>query len=80
MGIKNLKNILHRRFGGILLLYLVFISISLVSRTVLLSMSFKDVSFKSAEYHLVVWSWFVHGYCCFLVFHDSIRAFPDVCF
>ncbi|BBE20728.1 sulfatase family protein [Aquipluma nitroreducens] len=54
MGIKNLKNILHRRFGGILLLYLVFISISLVSRTVLLSMSFKDVSFNPLN---IIWSY-----------------------
>ena len=54
MSIKNLKNILHRRFGGILLLYLVFISISLVSRTVLLSMSFKDVSFNPL---IIIWSY-----------------------
>jgi len=54
MSIKNLKNILHRRFGGILLLYLVFISISLISRTVLLSMSFKDVSFNPL---IIIWSY-----------------------
>jgi len=54
MSIKNLKNILHRRFGGILLLYLVFISISLVSRTILLSMSFKDVSVNPLA---IIWSY-----------------------
>ena len=40
----NLRKILHDRFGGILLLYVVFISISLISRTVLLSISLVDVS------------------------------------
>ncbi len=54
MNIRNLKKILHSRFGGILLLYLVFISISLVSRTVLLSMSFKDISFNPLN---IIWSY-----------------------
>jgi len=54
MNIQNLKKILHSRFGGILLLYLVFISISLVSRTVLLSMSFKDVSLNPLN---IIWSY-----------------------
>jgi len=54
MNIQNLKKILHSRFGGILLLYLVFISISLVSRTVLLSVSFKDVSLNPLN---IIWSY-----------------------
>jgi len=54
MNIKNLKKILHTRFGGILLLYLVFISISLVSRTVLLTMSFRDISFNPLN---IIWSY-----------------------
>ncbi len=54
MNIQNLKKILHSRFGGILLLYLVFIAISLVSRTVLLSMSFKDVSLNPLN---IIWSY-----------------------
>ncbi len=54
MNIKNLKSVLRTRFGGILLLYLVFISISLISRTVLLSMSFKDVSFNPLN---IIWSY-----------------------
>jgi len=54
MNLQNLKRILHSRFGGILLLYLVFISISLVSRTVLLSMSFKDISFNPLN---IIWSY-----------------------
>ena len=44
MSLRNLRKILYSRFGGILLLYLVFISISFISRTVLLFMSFTDVS------------------------------------
>lgn len=54
MNIRSLKKILHSRFGGILLLYLVFISISLVSRTVLLLMSFHDVSFNPLN---IIWSY-----------------------
>ena len=54
MNIRSLKKILHTRFGGILLLYLVFISISLISRTVLLMMSFKDVSFNPLN---IIWSY-----------------------
>jgi len=54
MNIRNLKKILNSRFGGILLLYLVFISISLISRTVLLSMSFKDISFNPMN---IIWSY-----------------------
>jgi len=40
----NLKKVLHNRFGGILLLYVVFIGISFISRTVLLLMSLVNVS------------------------------------
>ena len=44
MNFINLKKVLHNRFGGILLLYVVFIGISFISRTVLLSMSLVNVS------------------------------------
>ncbi len=54
MNSINLKKILHGRFGGILLLYFVFISISFVSRTVLLSMSFVDVSLNPLN---LLWSY-----------------------
>jgi phosphoglycerol transferase MdoB-like AlkP superfamily enzyme len=54
MNIQNLKRIHQSRFGGIFLLYLVFISISLVSRTVLLSMSFNDISFNPLN---IIWSY-----------------------
>jgi phosphoglycerol transferase MdoB-like AlkP superfamily enzyme len=54
MDIQILKKNLHSRFGGIVLLYLVFISISLVSRTVLLTMSFSDVSFNPLN---IIWSY-----------------------
>ncbi len=53
MNIQKLRKILQSRFGGILLLYIVFIAISLVSRTVLLSMSFKDVSLNPLN---IIWS------------------------
>lgn len=46
MNVLNLRKAFHSRLGGILLLYLVFVSISLVSRTVLLAMSAKDISFN----------------------------------
>ncbi len=54
MDIQILKKNMHSRFGGIVLLYLVFISISLVSRTVLLTMSFSDVSFNPLN---IIWSY-----------------------
>ena len=54
MKLKQLKKILHTRFGGVLLLYLVFISISIISRTVLLTMSFKDISFNPLN---IMWSY-----------------------
>ena len=44
MNFINLKKVLHGRFGGILLLYAVFIGISFISRTVLLLMSLVNVS------------------------------------
>jgi len=44
MNFINLKKVLHGRFGGILLLYAVFIGISFISRTVLLLMSLMNVS------------------------------------
>ena len=50
----NLRKILHDRFGGILLLYVVFISISLISRTVLLSISLVDVSLNPLN---LIWSY-----------------------
>lgn len=54
MNLQNLKKILHNRFGGILLLYLIFTSVSLISRTVLLAMSFKDVSLNPLN---IIWSY-----------------------
>ena len=54
MNSINLKNILHRRFGGILLLYLIFIAVSFISRTVLLLMSFSNVSLNPLN---VLWSY-----------------------
>lgn len=53
MDTQNLKKILHSRFGGVLLLYLVFISTSFISRIVLMMMSFKDVSFNPFS---IIWS------------------------
>jgi len=54
MNIRNLKQILHSRFGGILLLYLVFIATSFISRIVLMLMSVKDVSFNLFS---ILWSY-----------------------
>lgn len=54
MNLLNLKKILQNRFGGILLLYFVFIFISLISRTVLLSMSFSEVSLSPLT---ILWSY-----------------------
>lgn len=50
----NLNKIFHSRYGGVLLLYIVFISISFISRTVLLSMSFADVSLNPLN---LLWSY-----------------------
>lgn len=54
MNSITLNKILHSRFGGILLLYMVFISISFISKTVLLSMSFVDVSINPLN---ILWSY-----------------------
>jgi len=54
MNLINLKKILHSRFGGILLLYFVFIAISFISRTVLLFMSFTEVSLNPLN---MLWSY-----------------------
>lgn len=54
MNIRNLKKILHSRFGGILLLYIVFIATSFISRIVLMLMSIKDVSFNPLS---ILWSY-----------------------
>lgn len=54
MNILNLKKILHSRFGGILMLFIVFISISFISRIVLMLMSFKDISFNLLS---IIWSY-----------------------
>lgn len=53
MNLTNLKKILHGRFGGILILYIVFISISFLSRIVLLGMSFHEVSLNPLN---ILWS------------------------
>jgi len=54
MNSINLKTILRNRFGGILLLYLVFIAISFISRIVLLLMSFAAVSHNPLN---ILWSY-----------------------
>ncbi len=54
MNILNLKKILHTRFGGVLMLFLVFISISFISRVVLMLMSVSDVSFSPFS---ILWSY-----------------------
>ncbi len=53
MNSLNLKKIIQSRFGGIFLLYIVFISVSFLSRIVLLSMSFHEVSFNPLN---ILWS------------------------
>lgn len=55
MTLKGLRTKLDSYFGGILLLYLIFIAISFISRTVLLSMSFSEVSFNPLH---LLWSYF----------------------
>ena len=50
----NPRKILHSRFGGILLLYVVFAGISFISRTVLLSMSLVNVSLNPLN---LLWSY-----------------------
>lgn len=54
MNLLNLNKIFRNRFGGILLLYIVFISIAFISRIVLLSMSFADVSLDPLN---LMWSY-----------------------
>jgi len=54
MKVLNLRKAFQSRFGGILLLYFVFISISLVSRTVLFLMSVTDISFNP---FYILWSY-----------------------
>lgn len=54
MNILNQKKVFQSRFGGILLLYLVFISISFASRVVLMLMSVSDVSFSPFS---ILWSY-----------------------
>lgn len=49
MNLATFRNKLHNYFGGILLLYLVFIAISFVSRSVLFGMSFSDVSLNPLQ-------------------------------
>lgn len=53
MSYINLRKILQSRFGGIFVLYVVFISVSLISRTVLLFMSFSEVSLNPLN---LIWS------------------------
>jgi len=54
MKVLDLKKILQNRFGGILMLYMVFVFISMVSRTILLFLSFKDISFNPLN---ITWSY-----------------------
>jgi len=54
MNSISLKKILHSRFGGIMLLYLVFISIAFISRTNLLFQSIREVSLNPLN---IIWSY-----------------------
>ena len=54
MNSKKIRQILDSRFGGLLLLYLVFIGISFLSRTVLFLMSFGEVSLNPLN---LIWSY-----------------------
>jgi len=54
MNSISLKKILHSRFGAILLLYIVFISIAFVSRTNLLFQSIREVSLNPLN---IIWSY-----------------------
>lgn len=54
MNSISLKKILHSRFGGILLLYIVFISIAFISRTNLLFQSISEVSLNPLS---LIWSY-----------------------
>ncbi|MFY9153162.1 MAG: sulfatase-like hydrolase/transferase [Prolixibacteraceae bacterium] len=77
----NLRKILQGRFGSIILLYFIFISISLVSRTVLLFMSFSEVSLNPLN---LLWSYgaglFMDtvAFSYFMVLFVLVRTFiPD---
>lgn len=50
----NMNGILKSRFGGILVLYLIFTTISFISRTILLFISFHEVSFNPVN---LIWSY-----------------------
>ncbi|MGE5428816.1 MAG: LTA synthase family protein [Methylococcaceae bacterium] len=54
MSFNNVKNILRGRFGGILILYILFIGISFISRSVLLFMSLSEVSLNPLN---LTWSY-----------------------
>ena len=54
MNSISLKKIFHSRFGGILLLYIVFISIAFISRTNLLFQSIREVSLNPLN---IIWSY-----------------------
>lgn len=54
MNSISLKKILHNRFGGIMLLYIVFISIAFISRTNLLFQSISEVSLNPLN---IIWSY-----------------------
>jgi len=54
MNSIHLKKILHSRFGGVLLLYIVFISIAFISRTNLLFQSISEVSLNPLN---LIWSY-----------------------
>jgi phosphoglycerol transferase MdoB-like AlkP superfamily enzyme len=54
MKALNLNKIMNGRFGGVLLLYIVFVFISFISRTILLFFSISDVSFNPLN---ILWSY-----------------------
>ena len=72
---------LNKRFGGILLLYIIFIIVSFISRTVLLGMSFHDVNLGffgllwaygvGVFFDTVAFSYFMIPYVLFLIFIPS---------
>jgi phosphoglycerol transferase MdoB-like AlkP superfamily enzyme len=69
---------LNNRFGGILLMYVIFIIVSFISRTVLLGMSFHDVNLSifgllwaygiGLFFDTVAFSYFMIPYVLFLIF------------
>lgn len=86
MRINNFKKILRSHFGGILLLYLVFISISFLSRTVLLITSISSVSLNPLNFlwsylggffmDSVAFSYFMIPFVLFLTF-VPVYLFPS---